>query len=43
MSRALALIVAILALGLCAYVLGDDGMATCQIHHSFGVCYDALH
>ncbi len=44
MIRTLALILSLLVfVSVAFYVLGDDGMATCQINHSFGVCHDALH
>lgn len=36
-------IVCIVWLFAMAYASRDDGMAACQVNHSFGVCHDALH
>lgn len=42
MRTALAL-AALFVLTTVVSMVGEDGMATCQISHSFGVCHDALH
>lgn len=36
-------ILAVLALLALAFASRDDGMARCQLTHSFDVCHDSLH